>query len=130
MNRTEVSGENLALKRRHPASTPPPPPSPSPSLLSPSPLSPQLSSTFSFHRAALPRGEKCCLKNLAVIKKKKRIKKSARHRGLPSPAECENTPYGYTVFIYGALALSCQPKHEEKPEDRKDWRGVCHPKRY
>lgn len=26
MNSTEVSGENLALKRRHPASTPPPPP--------------------------------------------------------------------------------------------------------
>lgn len=32
MNSTEVSGENLALKRRHPASTPPPPPPP-PSLL-------------------------------------------------------------------------------------------------
>lgn len=64
MNSTEVSGENLALKRRHPASTPPPP------APSPNPLSPQLSSTLSFQRTALPTGEKCCLKFLPMIKKK------------------------------------------------------------
>lgn len=38
--------------------------------------------------------------------KKGGLKKSARHKGPPSPAESENTPCGYTVFVFGALALS------------------------
>lgn len=103
---------------------PPPPPPRS------RPIEPPALLHFLFSESGTSnRGEKCCLKNLPMIKKKriKNKKKSARHKGPPSPAECENTPCGQTVFIFGALALSCQPKHELRRSSGwgQKWRACC-----
>lgn len=75
MNSTEVSGENLALKRRHPASTPPPPP-PLPSLLTHwAPSAPPLSL---FKEQYFQRGRNAALKIYQWFYKKKKTKVRGR----------------------------------------------------